>query len=81
MFRLARSVGATVAPETKVNEPGSSRDEEHVIQQQLAGLFGDNEIDVRPYHRLISHSIVPPISPEEVNVEFEDVRKLLMELR
>jgi len=44
-------------------------------------LFGDNEVDVRPYHRLISHSIVPPISPLEVCVQYEDVRKLLMELR
>jgi FlaA1/EpsC-like NDP-sugar epimerase len=44
-------------------------------------LFGDNEVDVRPYHRLISHSIVPPISPLDVCVHYEDVRKLLMELR
>ena len=44
-------------------------------------LFGDNEVDVRPYHRLISHSAVPPVSPDEICVEFEDVRKLLMEFR
>lgn len=44
-------------------------------------LFGDGEVDHRPRHRLISHAIVPPVSPAEARLVTDDVRSLLVSLR
>jgi FlaA1/EpsC-like NDP-sugar epimerase len=34
-------------------------------------LFGDDEIDERPYHRLISHAPVPPLGHLDVDVDVD----------
>ena len=35
-------------------------------------LFGDDEVDVRPFHPLISHAPVPPLQPAAVKVDLDD---------
>ena len=36
-------------------------------------LFGDNEIDERPFHRLISHANVPPLSHEDLEIDIDSL--------
>ena len=44
-------------------------------------LFAHDEIDVRPRHRLISHTMVPPIDPIEVRQPTGSTRELMVTLR
>ncbi|MBI4934939.1 MAG: polysaccharide biosynthesis protein [Actinobacteria bacterium] len=37
-------------------------------------LFGDDEVDERPRHKLISHAAVPPLDPRQIPVAQTDVR-------
>lgn len=43
-------------------------------------LFGENEIDERPRHPLISHVAVKPIDKSSLNTEPADSRELMIKL-
>ena len=36
-------------------------------------LFGDAEIDERPFHRLISHAQVPPLIHDEMDIDIDQL--------
>lgn len=43
-------------------------------------LFGDGETDVRSAHPLISHVIVPPVSPDEIPATTSEAKSLMIAL-
>ena len=62
--RMIAQSGRKISVEFTHLRPGEKIDEE---------LFGDDENDERPFHRLISHAIVPPLRHDEVDIDVDQL--------